>query len=409
VSSKFFDVMFLFPLYYAMYTQYYSTAKEIHEESQIRAASAFGTILAWSNTATTFALALPSVEWPFVTLPHMEEWAGGKSFELAGILSLSFCVLVPEHQGMAWSDFAKNQSSSTQVVVTDTPDKEADFSAPFIWRHGKNASTRVAVTKAIEGYTDFAVSWQTIPYDATMINHDEFELPHVAELVSDMKTHHNGAFSELVPHDQGYSSFYLRPVLKSFLSEEESDKDAQIDVVGYLKAQLAWDHYYQDLLPDGAAGIHVVVTSQCFGAEYALTYELVGTEVVLLGLGDLHEVAWDHMGVEERFDPAALLVDGDEDEASSDSEDDKVSVESEDNEADDHEEVSGCSYTVIVYPSSTYHDQYKSKQPAVYTAFGVLVIFCAAAVFMVYDWFVQRRQKRLISIANEQAHALVNR
>jgi hypothetical protein len=397
-------------------TQYYSTAEEIHEESQIRAASAFGTILTMSTTATAFASALPNVEWPFVTLPSFEEWAGGKSSELAGILSLSYCVLVTEDQGMAWNNFAKNQSSTTQVVGADATNEEADVAAPYIWRHGKNASTKFRVAQAINGYSDFSVVWQTIPYDATLTNHDEFESPQVAKLVTEMRDHRTGVFSELIAHDQGYSSFYLRPIFKTFGAideEDESHPQAHLSnqsiVAGYIKAQLPWDHYYQDLLPEGATGVHVVVTSQCFGEEHSLTFELVGTGVVLLGLGDLHETAYDHMAVEERFDPAALLVAGDEDEGSTDSEDHGASTDSEDHEADSHKEQPGCSYKVILYPSKQFHDQYKTNQPAVYTAFGVLVIFCAAAVFMVYDWFVQRRQKQLMSIANEQAHALVNR
>jgi hypothetical protein len=377
-----------------------------------------------SNMATTLSLALPNAEWPFVTLPNFEEWAGGKSFHLAGILSLSYCVLVPEDQGMAWNNYAKNQSSSTQVDVADTTDEEAHALAPYIWRHGKNASTKVGVTEAIDGYTDFSVVWQTIPYDATLINHDEFELPHMAGLVTEMKAHYHGIFSELVAHDHGYSSFYFRPILKAFQGEVESDEHAQIDeesesdqahlrnqsiVVGYIKAQLPWDHYYHNLLSEGATGIHVVVTSQCFGEEQALTYELVGTEVVLLGLGDLHEVAYDHMGVEEHFNPAALLVDTGEDGASSDSEDHHgASIDSEDHGADGHGETPGCSYTVIVYPSSAFHGQYKTNRPIVYTAFGVLVIFCAAAAFMVYDCIVRQGQQRLITKSN-RANALVNR
>jgi hypothetical protein len=72
--------------------KYESVSEELLEESKIRARNVFSTIQTMSTVASTMAETM-GAEWPFVTLPHFEAWAGGLSLAVTGAPSLSFGVL----------------------------------------------------------------------------------------------------------------------------------------------------------------------------------------------------------------------------------------------------------------------------------------------------------------------------
>ena len=182
-------------------------------------------------------------------------------------------------------------------------------------------------------------------------------------------------------------------------------------MVGYLKAELPWDHYFLDLLPGDAKGIQVVISTECNGVDQAVTYELVASDVVLLGEGDLHDQTHESMVVEEEFNPFKIFTEGGL-ESSDESEEAEAGngSDSEDSEQAEGEKpsfTSGCAYTIRIYPSNVYREQYRNNRPAVYTALGVIVILCTAMVFMVYDWFVKQRQRKLMASAN-RTNAIVN-
>jgi hypothetical protein len=66
-----------------------------------------------------------------------------------------------------------------------------------------------------------------------------------------------------------------------------------------------------------------------------------------------------------------------------------------------------CSYTLNVYPTTTYEDSYSSNNP-LYYLLVVLAIFVATCVaFFVFDCLVQRKQRMLMESARKQ-NALVS-
>ncbi len=58
-----------------------------------------------------------------------------------------------------------------------------------------------------------------------------------------------------------------------------------------------------------------------------------------------------------------------------------------------------CDYTLNVYPSAEYHDDYQTMQPIIYMSVILLVFFFTSIVFVVYDCFVTRRQHKIHSHA----------
>jgi hypothetical protein len=65
-----------------------------------------------------------------------------------------------------------------------------------------------------------------------------------------------------------------------------------------------------------------------------------------------------------------------------------------------------CNYTLLVYPTSEFEEQYKSNDP-IYYMLVVMAIFLATSLsFLIFDWLVTKRQRVLMTAANKQ-NALV--
>ncbi len=68
--------------------------------------------------------------------------------------------------------------------------------------------------------------------------------------------------------------------------------EPQSPVIAVISAGVAWDSSMQDLLPHGVSGIIAVVKNDC---NESFTYEVGGDQAFFLGVGDMHESAYDNM------------------------------------------------------------------------------------------------------------------
>lgn len=58
-----------------------------------------------------------------------------------------------------------------------------------------------------------------------------------------------------------------------------------------------------------------------------------------------------------------------------------------------------CPFTIKVYPSSQKQAYYQTSNPIIFTAAAVLIFVFTSAVFLLYDYMVERRQKKVLSTA----------
>ena len=58
-----------------------------------------------------------------------------------------------------------------------------------------------------------------------------------------------------------------------------------------------------------------------------------------------------------------------------------------------------CPFTIRIYPSSTMEDSYLTSQPIVITVVVGLIFIVTSAVFVVYDFCVEKRQRVVMSSA----------
>lgn len=152
-----------------------------------------------------------------------------------------------------------------------------------------------------------------------------------------------------------------------------------------LTATLYWKTYFQNILPDSVNGVICVVESS-LGQTF--TYRIDGKDATFLGMEDLHDQK--HHGFALSADYSTFA------------------------DADTNEEYTGVpvddtyiSYQIHVYPSAEFENTYVTQTPWLCAAAMMFVFVITAAIFTLYDFWVERRQKIVMTNA-VQTHNVVS-
>lgn len=133
------------------------------------------------------------------------------------------------------------------------------------------------------------------------------------------------------------------------------------------------DRYLTNLLPQGVEGLIVVLRNTW---NQTFSYEIDGNRAFFLGEGDLHDERYSNMEVVipfERFkrNETALTANT----------------------------TGHAVYSFSVYPSSTFEDDYRSNLPIIMTVIVASTFILMALTFFAYDFFVQRRNNKVVNAA----------
>jgi hypothetical protein len=184
------------------------------------------------------------------------------------------------------------------------------------------------------------------------------------------------------PFEPVFDLYY--PVMNTISRVEqsmiESDPSANSTVVAIVATQMYWRDFIRDILPEGSNGIIVVVECPC---NENFTYQIFGSEVKFLGIGDASDTKYHHM---KRSDKPADFT--------------TLSLR--------REEYSGlpldkdfCPYTMNVYPSDLMKSDFISSNGVVFMVSTICIFILTSLVFYLYDWEVERRQHRVTSSARQ--------
>lgn len=231
------------------------------------------------------------------------------------------------------------------------------------------------------------------PTDTTVLNFNLFNAPTFERLAKYAMTTQNSAISPVLNTETMFGaaapqsgdhpqSIMVHPVAREFATS------ANNPIVGHTIAVITWKGLLEDLLPPGQPPVTVVLKESC-GA--AFTYRVDGPIAVFLGLGDLHDPAYNHLGESSDF-----LHNNDESTSQGMSTDTTEAV------LQDH-----CEYTIGVYPTSEYEEFFQTPQPVIFTVAVILIFAFSAAVFIAYSCLVDRRQEKVHETA-VQAKNIVN-
>ena len=199
-----------------------------------------------------------------------------------------------------------------------------------------------------------------------MVQADRAILSQVNNL-EDMEEQRDQASNETSSEMEDYAwpaSFMAAPVYDSLAPGAR--------LVGAVTAEIPWHSYIQNLIPEGINGIIVVVENTC---GQVFTYQVNGPDVLYLGDEDLHDPAYDEYEIESHFTAFNSVED--------------------------------CTYSFHVYPSRELEAAYETKRPVTFTIAVVVIFLEVIVVFVVYDWLVERRQKKVMDSAI-RTNAVVN-
>ena len=176
----------------------------------------------------------------------------------------------------------------------------------------------------------------------------------------------------------GPTASYMGDPIATMFSPIFDSFDAKSKQVGMFSTLIYFETFFADILPPDTAGVICVVENDCGDV---FSYAIYGQEAIFLGAEDVHDDHYDY--IEEKFDFSTLgstktLTFGRE----------MVHLNK------DH-----CPYSLRVYPSKELEEEYVTSQPGVYAAsIGGVIIFISI-ISLAYDFFVQRRMKRVLRAA----------
>lgn len=379
---------------------------KVVEQFQGIAERRMGAIAAFSTSVTAHTMAT-NAEWPFVTIPQYEAQAS-HVISLADAVSISLNVIVePEDRpkwenefvpraALAWID---ESMSYANVSVADSggrpggpPAAEEEYEGkPTVGRGGitKEIFTRTTTPLGTRGPVIAAnetnlVWWQTSPFKSGFaqafinlnVRYDRTFEPQgrLLEVLEKKKAalgliSNNGGFGS--NEDRPITGFYY-PVLTSYAESAR--------LVASFVTLLHWDTFFADILPENADGLITVLKNTC---NQSFTYEINGPTAVFLGEGDKHDPKYNDMMAEVDF--TALI---------------NQSIQDGTYKGHPIDE-EGCQYSIQVFASAEMESQYVSNNPWLYTIGSAMIFVFTSVVFLLYDAYVQRRQRLTMNEAQK--------
>ena len=162
-------------------------------------------------------------------------------------------------------------------------------------------------------------------------------------------------------------SFLYCPVFDSFQEPlQYQPYFAAKHLVGMLSTLINFKQMFLEVLPPGNKKDLICVVSSACGDIFS--YRLTRDDAEYLGPIDAHDAKFD--GMQKTLD---FTIAG----------------------------VSYCPYEMRVYPSIAFHDNHVTRQPIIYSVSMGLVVLFISIVSLTYDFYVQKRMKRVLKSAKE--------
>ena len=416
-SSHTSSVLWLY--FFVQRLQFEDFATQIVGMSEVRIRHIHETFHSLSIQMTSFALGTATDSngnWPLVSLPRF----GGQMDEALRQSSarLGFIAPLVDNANRAqWEEYAKSQAptwikeglndgGSGSDAAAEAADLIASVS-PFIF-NSTTTFPRVPAAPLSSGDNDdkqyyYAPIWQIAPVInyTGLVNYDAFTFEYFSTayhrmepfqgeaVLSEVINHATAGFDEELNSTVWPESFLLVPVMDDLSTPPRFDDglvsaDGNFTVVdtkdtftnkirAVITALIPWDVYFTDIIPEEVYGIIMVIRNTC-GQEF--TVQVNGPEIEYLGAEDLHDWRHDALEIQDNF--TVTFTD-----------------------------IEDCHYTIHIFPSDEFREQFENVGPIIYAGFVVFVFVLTAGVFVLYDWLSERRTGVVMASAT-RSNAIVS-
>eukprot|EP00980_Cylindrotheca_fusiformis_P004290 scaffold918_cov126-Cylindrotheca_fusiformis.AAC.69 len=178
--------------------------------------------------------------------------------------------------------------------------------------------------------------------------------------------------------DEYLGSLIIQPIFDTANTHAEDRK-----MVGGTGIRLHWMDYFKNILTDDEFGIIVVLESSCPNlsgntmevggtASSVASYRIDGQNAEYLDDSDVHNPKYDDMEIAEVF--VDLGID----------------------ESQIQEDICIPTLTVRLYPSEDLEQSFQTSNAIIYTAVVAVIFIFTSLVFLLYDHFVRKRQKKVM-------------
>lgn len=185
-------------------------------------------------------------------------------------------------------------------------------------------------------------------------------------------------------------SLFMQPVFEDMF-------DPQSKIVGLIHAVINWDAYVVSLLPPGVDNLLVVLSNDC-GQVYS--YQVNGPNVSRRQ-GVMHPFVLIFCSREVLLLQAVYLGPGDMKEEKYNNKHFRFDLPFEQYMfPETTKNTAGhCSYTYTIYPTSIFEEEYRTPLPIILTIIIGGTFTLMALTFGIYDFFVNRRNRKVVDAA----------
>eukprot|EP00980_Cylindrotheca_fusiformis_P016282 scaffold4838_cov110-Cylindrotheca_fusiformis.AAC.6 len=394
-------------------SQFTGYASEVVTASREKTSQLFSALDAYSVSVGSQAageLQLRNSSWPLYSIP---DWSL-RTQRLAGLTGVddsfvSFAPIVQQDDRKEWEDFAND---AYPILYQDAIDKEGDKGGttanefldktiPFIFE----ANIEKYDIFPSPGNGEMLPTFQQYPlefFPLTPIMPMNFNLlsqKEGAELFQITKAIMGptiASFSILIDiKTQAAGSQIMQPV---YDRADTADEDRKM--VGIILIQMHWLNYFNNLFLEESsdAGIVVVLKSSCptnlntalnvtkykTSHDMVVTYQIEGSNAVVLGEEDLHDPKYDSLEVSETFIDLGI------------------------DESKVPEGLCVPTLTLHVYPSQKLEQKFATSNRIIYTSVVVTIFAFTVLVFLLYDFVVGRLQTKVMDRINKQDMIVAN-
>lgn len=320
--------------------------------------------------------------WPNVTLPNFDIRTTDRFEIVAGPELYMFAPIVGRNERIGFEEYAWKEQNWIKedlelrglgkINPGKIPRRIYSFSSDY--------------EEEVQSTSNYVPIWQVspVPTTADIVLLDLYSHPSFQRMIDECTAVRHTLLSEVASltflseqiqtidrdsdRDDYPRSYAIEPIFKTFFDDPE--------LVGFIFAVVPWDTYFLNVLPTGTNGFIVRVLGTC-GAT--ISFRLDGPDVTYLG---------------EDFKPNPKynsLVQGRE----------FAEFARYDGEVV-NDFITHCSYYIEVHPADDLADSYlKNNEPFIYSAVVFVVFIFTALVFVLYDFFVQRRQDKVLRTAQK--------
>jgi hypothetical protein len=342
--------------------------------------------------------------WPFVTKPEYAVEAA-KLLVLSKAVYIGEYVFVAEEEKLAWQNYSVHHDSWVQEGI-DLQRRNPDYKGIIIDEfqtlgliHDNFAQERIG--------GPYMPTWQVapvvpiyFPYNWDASTHERMgpTIKHIFEKQHVVIGAASGVADPNNP-DQILQAEYDALWIKNYISEDDNpsepfseiyypmidapgqvriDVDQPQDIVGFSVITFFWRDLIRDILYEDSKGVVVVIENSC---NQVWTYQIDGPNTTYLGPGDLHDSNFDGMrrsaplyNLRELFSNSGVYT--------------GIPL------GEDY-----CVHTLHVYPSTEMRNEFITHGPIIYTVSAVAFFVLTLLAFLIYDWKVERRQKKVMATA----------